>query len=163
VFLPSMLQSAQAAQVGFDVIKKRMEEDGLRGENAGDVIIATVRGDIHDIGKNIVKVIMENYGFNMIDLGRDVPVEDVVDKVRTEGIRLVGLSALMTTTLGSMEETIKAIKAEDPTVKVMVGGAVLTEEYAYKMGADFYCSDAMKSVEAAQQVFAEMLLGMEEQ
>ena len=162
VFLPSMLQSAQAAQAGFDVIKKRMEEDGLRGENAGDVVIATVRGDIHDIGKNIVKVIMENYGFNMIDLGRDVPVEDVVDKVRTEGIRLVGLSALMTTTLASMEETIKAIKAEDPSVKVMVGGAVLTEEYASKMGADYYCSDAMKSVEAAQQVFAEMLLGMEE-
>ncbi|MCR5034384.1 MAG: homocysteine S-methyltransferase family protein [Clostridia bacterium] len=162
VFLPSMLQSAQAAQAGFDVIKRRMEEEGLRGENAGDVVIATVKGDIHDIGKNIVKVIMENYGFNMIDLGRDVPVEDVVDKVRTEGIRLVGLSALMTTTLASMEETIKAIKAEDPSVKVMVGGAVLTEEYASRMGADYYCSDAMKSVEAAQQVFAEMLLGMEE-
>jgi len=157
VFLPSMLQSAQAAQVGFDVIKKAMDEAGVRGENAGDVIIATVKGDIHDIGKNIVKVIMENYGFNMIDLGRDVPPEDVVDNVRTKGIRLVGLSALMTTTLASMEETIKAIKAEDPTVKVMVGGAVLTEDYAYQMGADFYCSDAMKSVEAAQNVFAELL------
>ena len=105
---------------------------------------------------------MENYGFNMIDLGRDVPVEDVVEKVRSEGIRLVGLSALMTTTLASMEETIKAIKEEDPTVKVMVGGAVLTEDYAYKMGADFYCSDAMKSVEAAQKVFEELVLGMEE-
>ena len=158
VFLPSMLQAAQAAQAGFDVIKKRMEEDGLRGENAGDVVIATVKGDIHDIGKNIVKVIMENYGFNMIDLGRDVPVEDVVDKVRAEGIRLVGLSALMTTTLASMEETIKAIKAEDPGVKVMVGGAVLTEEYAHQMGADFYCSDAMKSVEAAQNVFADLVI-----
>ena len=162
VFLPSMLQAAQAAQVGFDVIKKAMDEAGVRGENAGDVIIATVKGDIHDIGKNIVKVIMENYGFNMIDLGRDVPVEDVVDSVRAKGIRLVGLSALMTTTLASMEETIKAIKAEDPTVKVMVGGAVLTEEYAYQMGADFYCSDAMKSVEAAQNVFAELLLETEE-
>jgi 5-methyltetrahydrofolate--homocysteine methyltransferase len=162
VFLPSMLQAAQAAQVGFDVIKKRMDESGVRGENAGDVVIATVKGDIHDIGKNIVKVIMENYGFNMIDLGRDVPVEDVVEKVRAEGIRLVGLSALMTTTLASMEETIKAIKEEDPTVKVMVGGAVLTEDYAYKMGADFYCSDAMKSVEAAQKVFEELVLGMEE-
>ena len=149
-------QLAKACSVSRATIL-RMEEDGLRGENAGDVVIATVRGDIHDIGKNIVKVIMENYGFHMIDLGRDVPVEDVVDKVRTEGIRLVGLSALMTTTLGSMEE------AADPTVKVMVGGAVLTEEYAYQMGADFYCSDAMKSVEAAQQVFAEMLLEMEEQ
>jgi len=157
VFLPSMLQSAQAAQVGFDVIRKELDKAGVRGENAGDVIIATVKGDIHDIGKNIVKVIMENYGFNMIDLGRDVPVEDVVDKVRTEGIRLVGLSALMTTTLASMEETIKAIKKEDPTVKVMVGGAVLTEDYAYQMGADYYCSDAMKSVEAAQTVFAEIL------
>ena len=162
VFLPSMLQSAQAAQVGFDVIKKAMEEAGVRGENAGDVVIATVKGDIHDIGKNIVKVIMENYGFNMIDLGRDVPPEDVVDRVRTDGIRLVGLSALMTTTLASMEETIKAIKEADPTVKVMVGGAVLTEDYAREMGADFYCSDAMKSVEAAQKVFAEMLLEMEE-
>ena len=162
IFLPSMLQSAQAAQAGFDVIKKVMDESGVKGENAGDVVIATVRGDIHDIGKNIVKVIMENYGFNMIDLGRDVPVEDVVEKVRTDGIRLVGLSALMTTTLASMEETIKAIKAEDPAVKVMVGGAVLTEEYAHKMGADFYCSDAMKSVEAAQKVFAEMLLEKEE-
>ena len=161
-FLPSMLQSAQAAQAGFDVIKKVMDESGVKGENAGDVVIATVRGDIHDIGKNIVKVIMENYGFNMIDLGRDVPVEDVVEKVRTDGIRLVGLSALMTTTLASMEETIKAIKAEDPAVKVMVGGAVLTEEYAHQMGADFYCSDAMKSVEAAQKVFAEMLLEKEE-
>ena len=157
-----MLQSAQAAQAGFDVIKKVMDESGVKGENAGDVVIATVRGDIHDIGKNIVKVIMENYGFNMIDLGRDVPVEDVVEKVRTDGIRLVGLSALMTTTLASMEETIKAIKAEDPAVKVMVGGAVLTEEYAHQMGADFYCSDAMKSVEAAQKVFAEMLLEKEE-
>ncbi len=162
VFLPSMLQSAQAAQVGFDVIKKAMEESGIKGEDAGDVVIATVKGDIHDIGKNIVKVIMENYGFNMIDLGRDVPAEEVVDKVRTQGIRLVGLSALMTTTLASMEETIKAIKAEDPTVKVMVGGAVLTEEYAYEMGADYYCSDAMKSVEAAQDVFAEVLLNKEE-
>ena len=162
VFLPSMLQSAQAAQVGFDVIKKAMEEAGVRGENAGDVVIATVKGDIHDIGKNIVKVIMENYGFNMIDLGRDVPPEDVVDRVRTDGIRLVGLSALMTTTLASMEETIKAIKEADPTVKVMVGGAVLTEDYAREMGADFYCSDAMKSVEAAQKVFEEMLLEMEE-
>lgn len=162
IFLPSMLQSAQAAQAGFDVIKKVMDESGVKGENAGDVVIATVRGDIHDIGKNIVKVIMENYGFNMIDLGRDVPVEDVVEKVRSSGIRLVGLSALMTTTLASMEETIKALKAEDPAIKVMVGGAVLTEEYAHRMGADFYCSDAMKSVEAAQKVFAEMLLEREE-
>ena len=154
IFLPSMLQSAQAAQAGFDVIKKVMDESGVKGENAGDVVIATVRGDIHDIGKNIVKVIMENYGFNMIDLGRDVPVEDVVEKVRTDGIRLVGLSALMTTTLASMEETIKAIKAEDPAVKVMVGGAVLNQEYADMIGADFYGKDAMESVRYAEKVFA---------
>lgn len=153
IFLPSMMQSAQAAQAGFEVIRKTLDESGEKGENAGDVVIATVKGDIHDIGKNIVKVIMENYGFNMIDLGRDVPVEKVVKAVTDGGIRLVGLSALMTTTLASMEETIKAVKAAAPECKVMVGGAVLTAEYASKIGADFYCKDAMKSVEAAQSIF----------
>lgn len=153
IFLPAMMQSAQAAQAGFDVIKKALDESGEKGESKGDVVIATVKGDIHDIGKNIVKVIMENYGFNMIDLGRDVPVQDVVDAVNKGNIKLVGLSALMTTTLASMEETIKAIKAEAPDCSVMVGGAVLTEEYAAEIGADFYCKDAMKSVEAAQKIF----------
>ena len=154
IFLPSMMQSAQAAQAGFDVIKKHMDDSGEKGESQGDVVIATVKGDVHDIGKNIVKVIMENYGFNMIDLGRDVPVEDVVKAVVDGNVKLVGLSALMTTTLASMKETIAAVKAAAPDCKVMVGGAVLTEDYAAEIGADFYCKDAMKSVEAAQKVFA---------
>lgn len=153
IFLPAMMQSAQAAQAGFDVIKRAMEAEGHAGESKGDVVIATVKGDIHDIGKNIVRVIMENYGFNMIDLGRDVPVQLIVDEVVKRNVKLVGLSALMTTTLASMAETIKAVKEVSPDCKVMVGGAVLTEEYAMEIGADFYCSDAMKSVEAAKKVF----------
>ncbi|MDO4518576.1 MAG: cobalamin-dependent protein, partial [Bacillota bacterium] len=153
IFLPEMMQSAQAAQSGFDVIKSYLEEKGVKDESLGDVIIATVQGDIHDIGKNIVKVIMENYGFNMIDLGRDVPPSEIVSKMKEGNIKLVGLSALMTSTLESMAETIRLIRSESDDCKVMVGGAVLTEEYAKEIGADYYCSDAMKSVEAAQKVF----------
>ncbi len=153
IFLPSMIKSAEAAQAGFNVIRERMTEEGNKSESKGDVIIATVRGDIHDIGKNIVKVIMENYGFNMIDLGRDVPAETVVEAAKGGNIRLVGLSALMTTTLASMADTITALRAEVPDCKIMVGGAVLTADYAAKIGADYYCEDAMKSVEAAQEVF----------
>ena len=122
-------------------------------DTKGKIVIATVKGDIHDIGKNIVKVIMDNYGFKMIDLGKNVPAEEIVETVQKRDIRLVGLSALMTTTLGSMEETIKAVKDAAPDCRVMVGGAVLTEDYAKSIGADYYCKDAMKSVEAAQQVF----------
>lgn len=153
IFLPQMLQAATAAQAGFDVIKTRLAESDKESVSLGEVVIATVKGDIHDIGKNIVKVIMENYGFKMIDLGRDVPAEKIVETVIEKDIRLVGLSALMTTTLKSMEETIAAVKAAAPNCKVMVGGAVLTADYAEKIGADYYCSDAMKSVEAAQEVF----------
>lgn len=153
VFLPAMMQSAQAAQAGFEIIKHALDAAGEKGESLGDVVIATVKGDIHDIGKNIVKVIMENYGFNMIDLGRDVAPERIADKVKNGNIKLVGLSALMTTTLASMEETIKSIREVSEDCKVMVGGAVLTAEYAKKIGADYYCADAMKSVEAAQEVF----------
>ena len=153
IFLPQMLQAATAAQAGFDVIKTRLAESDKESVSLGEVVIATVKGDIHDIGKNIVKVIMENYGYRMIDLGRDVPVEKIVDTVVDRDIKLVGLSALMTTTLKSMEETIAAVKDAAPDCKVMVGGAVLTPDYAEKIGADFYCKDAMKSVEAAQEVF----------
>ena len=152
IFLPQMLQAATAAQAGFDVIKTRLAESGGGSASKGEVVIATVKGDIHDIGKNIVKVIMENYGYRMIDLGRDVPAEKIVDAVKERNIKLVGLSALMTTTLKSMEETIAAVRAAAPECKVMVGGAVLTEDYAHSIGADYYCSDAMKSVEAAQEV-----------
>ncbi|NLD19281.1 MAG: dihydropteroate synthase [Clostridiales bacterium] len=153
VFLPQMLQSAMAAQSGFDVIKSRLLENDKENISIGDVVIATVKGDIHDIGKNIVRVIMDNYGFNMIDLGRDVPPEKIVETVKERKIKLVGLSALMTTTLKSMEETIAAVKEARPDCKVMVGGAVITADYAKRIGADYYCSDAMKSVEAAQEVF----------
>ncbi len=155
LFLPQMLQAAQAAQAGFEVIKARLAESDNASVDLGDVVIATVQGDIHDIGKNIVKVIMDNYGYHMIDLGKNVPPEEIVRAVKERNIQLVGLSALMTTTLKSMEETIAAVKAAAPDCRVMVGGAVLTEDYARQIGADYYCSDAMKSVEAAQDVFAD--------
>lgn len=153
LFLPQMLQAAQAAQAGFEVIKERLAASDSDAVSLGDVVIATVRGDIHDIGKNIVKVIMDNYGFHMIDLGKNVPAEEIVDIVTKKKIQLVGLSALMTTTLKSMEETIAAVKAAAPGCRIMVGGAVLTEDYAKEIGADYYCKDAMKSVEAAQETF----------
>lgn len=153
IFLPQMMQAATAAQGGFEVIKERLAASGKVGVSKGQVVIATVKGDIHDIGKNIVKVIMENYGFEMIDLGRDVPAETIVNTVVEKNIRLVGLSALMTTTLKSMEETIAAVRAAAPDCKFLVGGAVLTPDYAEKIGADYYCKDAMKSVEAAKEVF----------
>ena len=153
IFLPQMLQAATAAQAGFDIVKTKLAESDKETVSLGQVVIATVKGDIHDIGKNIVKVIMENYGFQMIDLGRDVPPETIVETVKEKNIKLIGLSALMTTTLKSMEETIVAVKEAAPDCKVMVGGAVLTADYAEKIGADYYCKDAMKSVEAAQEVF----------
>ena len=153
IFLPQMLQAATAAQAGFDIVKTKLAESDKETVSLGQVVIATVKGDIHDIGKNIVKVIMENYGFQMIDLGRDVPPETIAETVKEKNIKLVGLSALMTTTLKSMEETIVAVKEAAPDCKVMVGGAVLTADYAEKIGADYYCKDAMKSVEAAQEVF----------
>lgn len=153
VFLPEMLKSAEAAQAGFQVIKEALDAEGGERKSRGTVVLATVKGDIHDIGKNIVKVIMENYGFNIVDLGRDVPVQTVVDAVRDTGAKALGLSALMTTTLPSMKETIAAVKGEFPECKIMVGGAVLTEEYAKEICADFYCEDAMKSVEAGQEVY----------
>lgn len=153
IFLPQMMQAAVAAQGGFEKIKERLAGSGKGGVSKGRVVIATVKGDIHDIGKNIVKVIMENYGFEMIDLGRDVPAEVIVRTVVEKKIRLVGLSALMTTTLKSMEETIAAVRKAAPDCKFLVGGAVLTPDYAQRIGADYYCKDAMKSVEAAREVF----------
>jgi len=153
IFLPQMMQAATAAQAGFEVIKDHLAATGEAQVSKGTVVLATVKGDIHDIGKNIVKVIMENYGFDIIDLGRDVPPEIVVETVKSRNISLVGLSALMTTTLGSMEDTIAAVKTAAPDCKVMVGGAVLTPDFAEKIGADYYCKDAMKSVEAANAVF----------
>lgn len=152
VFLPQLLMSAEAAKAAFAVVKESMEASGEVQEKKGKVILATVKGDIHDIGKNIVKVLLENYSFDVIDLGRDVPPETVVEEAIREHVSVVGLSALMTTTVPSMEETIKALRKDAPWVKVMVGGAVLTQEYADAVGADAYCKDAMASVNFATSV-----------
>ena len=153
VFLPQLLMSAEAAKGAFDVIKEQMQRSGQVQEVKGRIILATVKGDIHDIGKNIVKVLLENYGYQVLDLGKDVPPELVVETAVKEEIKLVGLSALMTTTVPSMEETIKQLRAKAPRVKVMVGGAVFTQEYADTIGADCYCRDAMASVNYAESVF----------
>ena len=153
LFLPQLLQAASAAQSAFDEIKTAIAQRGGAGASKGRIVLAPVKGDVHDIGKNIVKVILENYGFEVIDLGRDVPVETVVETVREKDVHLVGLSALMTTTLKSMEETIAALHAAKLDCKVMVGGAVLTPEYAEKIGADWYAKDAKQSADIAKEFF----------
>lgn len=153
IFLPQLLNASAAAGEAFDVVKKKISSKGGESVNKGTVIIATVKGDIHDIGKNIVKTIMENYGYRMIDLGKDVPPEKVVQTAKENDIKLVGLSALMTTTLKGMEETINAIRESGHLCKIMVGGAVLTEDYAMEIGADYYAKDARESVEIAREVF----------
>lgn len=158
MFLPQLLMSAEAAQSAFDMIKKTLLERGEKSEPKTTLILATVKGDIHDIGKNIVKVLLQNYGFNVIDLGKDVPPETVVETIKNNNIKLVGLSALMTTTVVNMEETIKLIRKETPNCKVMVGGAVLTQEYADMIGADFYSPDAMGSVRYALDLFENGLI-----
>lgn len=155
VFLPQLLMSADAAKAGFDAIKEYLKAKGDTSASKGTIVIATVKGDIHDIGKNIVKVLLENYGFNVIDLGKDVPPETVVETAKEHNVKLVGLSALMTTTVVNMEATIKLLKEEMPECKVMVGGAVLTQTYADMIGADFYSKDAMGSVRYANELFAE--------
>ena len=155
MFLPQLLMSAEAAKAGFAAIKEYVESTGTRQEKKGTVVIATVKGDIHDIGKNIVKVLLENYGFDVIDLGKDVPPEAVVEAVQQSGARLVGLSALMTTTVASMEETIMQLREKVPGCKVMVGGAVLTPEYADMIGADYYAKDAMQSVHYAEKIYGD--------
>ncbi len=152
VFLPQLILSANAAQSAFEVIKADMKKNGEPGKSQGSIILATVKGDIHDIGKNIVKVLLENYGYDVIDLGRDVDPELIVRTAKEKNVMLVGLSALMTTTLPSMEETIKRLR-ENHSCKVVVGGAVLTEEYAKKIGADFYAKDAKTAVDVAKAVF----------
>ena len=152
LFLPQLLQAASAAQSAFEEIRAAMAKDGSAADK-GRIVLATVKGDVHDIGKNIVKVILENYGFEVIDLGRDVPVETVVDTVREKHVHLVGLSALMTTTLKSMEETIAALHEAHLDCKVMTGGAVLTADYAKKIGADYYAKDAKQSADIAKVFF----------
>ena len=153
MYLPQLLMSAEAAGAAFESLKSGMK--GERGsEYPGKIVIATVKGDIHDIGKNIVRTLLENYGFDVRDLGKDVPPEAVLEAASQEGVRLVGLSALMTTTVAAMEETIKLLRERLPEVKIMVGGAVLNEEYARQIGADFYGRDAMASVRYAKTVCA---------
>ena len=152
VFLPQLLLSADAAKAAFEVVKASMA--GKPRDLKGKVIIATVKGDIHDIGKNIVKVMLENYGYDVIDLGKDVPPEVIVEKAIEEDVKLVGLSALMTTTVVSMEDTIKLLRKKKPDTKVVVGGAVMTQEYADAIGADCYAKDAMATVRYADSIFS---------
>ena len=151
VFLPQLLMSAEAAKAAFEVVKDAMK--GEAQQIKGKIILATVKGDIHDIGKNIVKVLLENYAYHVIDLGKDVPPETIVETVIQEDVPVVGLSALMTTTVVSMEETIRLLREKKPDTKVVVGGAVLTQEYADSIGADCYAKDAMATVHYADSIF----------
>ena len=152
IYLPQLLMSAEAAKSSFETIKEFMS-NSEKTSSKGKIVIATVKGDIHDIGKNIVKLLLENYGFDVIDLGKDVPPETVAQKAIDTNAKLVGLSALMTTTVPAMEETIKLLKEKAPLCKVVVGGAVLTQEYADKIGADKYAKDAMETVRFAEEIF----------
>lgn len=153
MYLPQLLMAADAAKSAFEVIKAFLEKTGQKGEPKGTCIVATVHGDIHDIGKNIVKVLLENYDFNVIDLGKDVPPEVVVEACKKDHVELVGLSALMTTTVPAMKATIELLRKECPWAKACVGGAVMTQEYADSIGADFYGKDAMDTVKYAQRLF----------
>lgn len=153
IFLPQLILSADAAQSCFEVIKQRLSESDSKPIIKGKVVLATVKGDIHDIGKNIVKVLLDNYGYQVIDLGKDVDPQRVVDAAIENDVRLVGLSALMTTTLGAMEETIKLLRENNVNCKIVVGGAVLTPEYAMKIGADYYAKDANETVAAAKEIY----------
>ena len=143
--------SAEAASAAFDVIRAA-SAGSSSGAGRGPIILATVQGDVHDIGKNIVRLLLENYGFRVVDLGKDVPPETVLEAVLREKAPLAGLSALMTTTVPAMEETIRLIHDQAPGVRVLVGGAVLTPEYAREIGADGYGADAMASVRYAESV-----------
>ena len=152
IFLPQLILSAGVAQSCFEVIRQKLAKTDTVPVSKGKIVLATVKGDIHDIGKNIVKVLLENYGYTVIDLGKDVEYQAVVDAAKKHKVKLVGLSALMTTTLKSMEETIKLIRENNLDCKIVVGGAVLTPEYAEKIGADFYAKDAKETVDIAKQV-----------
>lgn len=152
VYLPQLLVSAEAAKAAFDEVKKKIAQSGDKKESKCSFVIATVKGDIHDIGKNIVKVLLENYGFNVIDLGKDVDPQRIVEAVKKHNAPIVGLSALMTTTVPAMEETVRLLKETCPNVKTIVGGAVLTKDYAQMIGADKYAADAMETVRYAETI-----------
>ena len=151
LFLPQLLMSADAAKAAFGAVKNKMSGDGSAVQKA-TIVMATVKGDIHDIGKNIVCCILENYGYKVIDLGHDVSPEVIVQAAMDQDAMMVGLSALMTTTVPGMKETVKLLKEQAPSIRVMVGGAVLTEEYAKQMNADYYASDAMAAVRYAESL-----------
>ena len=153
IFLPQLIQSAESVKASLNVIKEKLQLEDHNNVSKGKIIVATVKGDIHDIGKNIVKIMLENYGYEVVDLGKDVPIEDVVKVAKEQEIKLVGLSALMTTTVKSMKDTIKALRDNNIDAKVFVGGAVLTEEYAHDIGADYYSKDAKSAVEIAKISF----------
>lgn len=155
IFLPQLIQSAETVKSAFDVIKDSLSKKSLKGISKGKIILATVKGDIHDIGKNIVKVVLENYNYDVIDLGKDVPIEKIVEEAeKYDELTFVGLSALMTTTMKSMALTIEKLKEKNINCKVVVGGAVLTEEYAKNLGADYYAKDAKQAVEIAKEIFS---------
>ena len=154
VYLPQLLMSAEAAQGAFETIKTHMAGSG-KTKSRGVFVLATVRGDIHDIGKNIVKLLLENYGFEVVDLGKDVQPEIIAEKVVELHAPIAGLSALMTTTVPAMEETIRLLKVRAPWCKTVVGGAVLTQEYADRIGADKYAKDAMETVRYAETVISQ--------
>lgn len=153
LFLPQLIQSAEVVKASLDVIKEKLLDKNNKEVSKGKIIVATVKGDIHDIGKNIVKLMLENYGYDVIDLGKDVPIEEIVKCAKEKNIKLIGLSALMTTTVNSMRETIEALRESGLDTKVFVGGAVLTEEYAKDLGADYYSKDAKSAVEIAKYNF----------
>ncbi|MCC5912424.1 MAG: homocysteine S-methyltransferase family protein [Clostridiaceae bacterium] len=155
IFLPQLIQSAETVKKAFEVIKHHIVTEDLTEESTKPhkILLATVKGDVHDIGKNIVKILLENYGFDVIDMGKDVGIDEIVKKVMEENIHLIGLSALMTTTVKNMEETIKVLKEKHPSCKVMVGGAVLTKETTKRIGADYYAKDAREGVKIAQKAF----------
>ena len=155
VYLPTLLMAAEAAKAAFEPISAALAANAEQRQRL-TVVIATVKGDIHDIGKNIVSLLLENYGFAVIDLGRDVPPEAILAAVREHQAPIVGLSALMTTTVPAMEETVRLLRREAPWCRIVVGGAVLTEDYAAGMGADHYAPDAMDTVRYAERVEAEM-------
>lgn len=153
MFLPQLIMSAESAKRSFDAIKEKMDSDGEKNHLKGKIILATVLGDSHDIGKNIVKVILENYGYEILDLGKDVSIETITHCITENNIKLVGLSALMTTTVSNMEKTIEEIKKIKPDCKIMVGGAVLNESYAKMIHADFYAKDALSAIPIAKEIF----------
>ena len=155
IYLPQLIMAADVAQAAFAVIKEHIHTNSGENVSKGKIVLATVKGDVHDIGKNIVKVLLENYGYTVIDLGKDVDYQTVVDAAVEHKVKLVGLSALMTTTLVSMEKTIALLRENHVDCKVVVGGAVLTESYARKIGADYYAKDAKETVDIAKIVLTE--------